>query len=123
MTISEAVLSVPSWVLRNRAPSSGFGIFNFGEEGWLRVQTFLQDSQNKSKELLIRGRAGDEKGTGFFFFPTLIYGLISLLRYYALVPVLMVFLAVVFFVFSAGNVWWCTVLIEASLLRVVVWGD
>lgn len=123
VTISEAVLSVPSWVLRNRAPSSGFGIFNFGEEGWLRVQTFLQDSQNKSKELLIRGRAGDEKGTGFFFFPTLIYGLISLLRYYALVPVLMVFLAVVFFVFSAGNVWWCTVLIEASLLRVVVWGD
>lgn len=69
VTISEAVLSVPSWVLRNRAPSSGFGIFNFGEEGWLRVQTFLQDSQNKSKELLIRGRAGDEKGTGFFFFP------------------------------------------------------
>ena len=38
----------------------------------------------------------------FFFFPTLIYGLISLLRYYALVPVLLVFLAVGFFVFSAG---------------------
>lgn len=37
----------------------------------------------------------------FFFFSTLIYGLISLLRYYALVPVL-VFLAVGVFVFSAG---------------------
>ena len=58
VTISEAVLSVPTRVLRNRAPSGGFGIFNFGEEGWLRVQTFLQDSQNKSKDLLIRGRAG-----------------------------------------------------------------
>lgn len=102
MTTSEVVLSVPTRVLRNRAPSSGFGIFNFGEEGWLRVQTVRQDSQNKSKELLIRGRAGDEKGTGFFFFfSTLIYGLISLLRYYALVPVL-VFLAVGVFVFSAG---------------------
>lgn len=102
VTTSEVVLSVPTRVLRNRAPSSGFGIFNFGEEGWLRVQTVRQDSQNKSKELLIRGRAGDEKGTGFFFFfSTLIYGLISLLRYYALVPVL-VFLAVGVFVFSAG---------------------
>lgn len=101
MTISEVVLSAPPRVLRNGAPSSGFGIFNFGEEGWLRVQTFLQDSQNKSKELLIRGRAGDEKGTGFFF-STLIYGLLSLLHYYALVPVLLVFLAGGFLVFSAG---------------------
>ena len=103
MTVSEVVLSAPTRVLRNGAPSSGFGIFNLGEEGWLRVQTFLQDSQNKSKELLIRGTAGDEKGTGFFFFfPTLIYGPLSLLRYYALVPVLLVFLAGGFLVFSAG---------------------
>lgn len=36
------------------------------------------------------------RGQALFFFSTLIYGLISLLWYYALVPVLLVF------VFSAG---------------------
>lgn len=81
MTISE-VLAVQMRVLRNRAANSGFGMFTFGEKGWLRLQTLRPDSQNKSKELLIWGRAADEKGTGsfFFFFVILIYGLISLFR-------------------------------------------
>lgn len=70
VTISEAVLSVQTWVLRSRVPSSGFRIFNFGGKGWLRlrVQTFLQDLQHKSKELLIWGRAGEEEGTGSVLF-------------------------------------------------------
>lgn len=48
VTISEAVLSVPTRVQRNKVPSSGFGIFNFGEKGWLGVQAFLQDSQARN---------------------------------------------------------------------------
>ena len=76
-------------------PGGGLGIFNFGGKGWLGVRAFLQDSRNKSDLLLIWGRAGGEEGDGLgFYFSFLIYGLISLLRYYALVPVLSVFLVV-----------------------------
>lgn len=115
-----SVLSAPTRVLRNGAPSSGFGIFNLGEEGRLRVQTFLQDSQNKSKELLIRGRAGDEKGTGFFFFHFNLWTtLITLLL--CSCTCVAGFLSWWFFGFLSRRVWRCTVLTEASLLRVVLW--
>lgn len=63
-TISAAVPLVRARVLRRGVPHGGFGIFNFGEEGWLGVQAFLQDSQDKREELLIWGRAGAEEGTG-----------------------------------------------------------
>lgn len=95
MTISAAVPVVRARVRRRREAHSGSGTFDFGEEDWLGDQAFLQGPQNRSEELLIWGRAGSEGGTGLgvfcsvlFFF--LIYGLISLLRYYALVPVLSV---------------------------------
>ena len=68
VTISEVVFWVPARVLRNSAPSSDFRIFNFGEEGWLGVQTFLQGSQNKSKEMLIWGRAGWWEGNRLWVF-------------------------------------------------------
>ena len=73
VTISEVVLWVPTWVLRNSAPSSDFRIFNFGEEGWLGVQTFLQDSQNKSKEMLIWGRAGWWERTRLWVFFSFVF--------------------------------------------------
>lgn len=81
-----------------REAHSGSGTFHFGEEDWLGDQAFLQDPQNKSEGLLIWGRGVMRRGQAWdvfvvlFFF--LIYGLISLLRYYALVPVLSVFLVV-----------------------------
>lgn len=66
-----------------------------------------------------RGQAWDFFVVLFFF---LIYGLISLLRYYALVPVLSVFLVV-------GLVWFSNLAcglgqlaFTYSLLQVVLWG-
>lgn len=43
-TISEAVLSARTRVLRSRVPSCGSGAFNFGGKGWLGVRTCPQDS-------------------------------------------------------------------------------
>lgn len=128
VTISAAVLLVQARVLRRRVPPRGFWEYlTLEKRAGSESRLFHKTQQNKSEELLIWGSAGDEEGTGlglsFFFFSFLIYGLISLLRYYALVPVLLVFLVV-------GLVWFsnlaCGVVqfsFKHSLLQVVLWGD
>lgn len=69
VTISEAVLSVQTRGLRNRVACSGFGTFSLWGKGLARLETFLKDSRNTSKELLIWGRLGmRRRETGFFLF-------------------------------------------------------